>query len=46
MIKTNDVITGARSQLEELTGLMANHVSDMSHEESSWHLVINMIELK
>lgn len=46
MIKTHDVVVGARSQLEVLTGLMADNVSDLSHGEDGWRLVVNMVELK
>lgn len=46
MMKPHDVIAGAKTQLADLIGLMADSVSDMSREDDGWRLVVNMIELK
>lgn len=45
-MKPHDVVVEAKTQLQDLTGLVADSVSDMSHEDGGWRLVVNMIELK
>lgn len=46
MTTTHDLVRSAKSQVEDLTGLLSDSVSSMNKVDDGWHLVVNMIELK
>jgi hypothetical protein len=41
-----EIATRAKEQLSALTGLKANTVSSLSHDEDGWHIVADLIEMK
>ena len=42
----SEIVRMAKEQLVELTGLQADTVSGLQHEDDGWHVTIELVDLK
>ncbi len=43
---TADIARHAKAELENITGLDADHVSAVEHRTDCWHVIVDLVELR